>query len=224
MDLIDFLKTDVEKVKFSELLLHEFQKYGYGTLSKNDLQDLMIHCCNKASNEDFLSDFSNYELARCLKTTDRKIKNMRMNITQKYDDLDSKQQLLKLFQKVTEDKIKLEYEYDNDIGYISLVIENNVIKRELETISKKLGHTINYKRNREIVIIKTDLFLDIVEYLNDLNQNDIYGGIIKNEQQLRKNQEIQELKKQLKESVSSFTKDVIIGIASNVIQGSMHQY
>lgn len=47
-----------------------FKKYGYGTLGKNDLQDLMIYCLNRASEQDFLNDCTNYDIARIFKTTD----------------------------------------------------------------------------------------------------------------------------------------------------------
>jgi len=219
LNLVDFLSTEEEKVEFSILLIEEFQKYGYGTLSKNDLQDLIIHCLNTASNEDFINDYSNYDLAGILKTTDTKIKNMRMNITQKYDDLDSGKQLIKLFKKVIDGKLKIIY--DNGNNEISLGIENNVMKRELETVSKRLGHTLNYKRNREIVVIDMDLFIDIIEYLNHEDQNVVYKGLIENEKKLRKSKEVKALKEKILENAGSITKDVVIGIMTNIVQGRM---
>lgn len=219
LKLVDFLRSEEEKVEFSILLIEEFQKYGYGTLSKNDLQDLIIHCLNMASNEDFINDYSNYDLAGILKTTDTKIKNMRMNITQKYDDLDSGKQLIKLFKKVIDGKLKITY--DNGNNEISLGVENNVMKRELETVSKRLGHTLNYKRNREIVVIDMDLFIDIIEYLNHEDQNVVYKGLIENEKKLRKSNEVKALKEKVIENAGSFTKDVIIGIITNIVQGRM---
>lgn len=219
LKLVDFLRSEEEKVEFSILLIEEFQKYGYGTLSKNDLQDLIIHCLNTASNEDFINDYSNYDLAGILKTTDTKIKNMRMNITQKYDDLDSGKQLIKLFKKVIDGKLKITY--DNGNNEISLGVENNVMKRELETVSKRLGHTLNYKRNREIVVIDMDLFIDIIEYLNHEDQNVVYKGLIENEKKMRKSNELKALKEKVIENAGSFTKDVIIGIITNIVQGRM---
>jgi hypothetical protein len=214
--LVDFLKTDEEKINFSKLLIEEFQNYGYGTLSKNDLQDLIIYCLNSASNQDFINDYSNYDLAKILKTTDTKIKNMRMNITQKYDNLDSKKQLLKLFKKIKDEKIKLTY--DNEKSEISLGIENNVLKRELETISKQLGHTLNYKRNKDIVVIDMTLFIDIVEYLNHEEQNEVYKGFIDDESKLRKSKKVNVLKEKILEMAVNFTKDVIISIIANIVQ------
>lgn len=171
-------------MRFTEFLIPKLQEYGYGTLNKNDLQDLLIYCFDKASDCKFLDEHNNYQLAKCLKTTDASIKKMRMNISQKYYDIDSRQQLLKLFKKIAEGEIKLEYNDKRKEIYFG--VENNVVKRELETLAKKLGHSLNSKRNSEIVIVDMDLFLNIVEYLNEDKQNEVYSGIMINENSLRK--------------------------------------
>lgn len=216
MELIDFLSTENEKNKFSDLFISEFQKYGYGTLSKNDLQDLIVYCTNCASNKDFLYDYSNYELAKILKTTDIRIKSMRMNIAQKYDNLDSKLQLLKLFSSILENRIKLTY--DNVKREISLGIENNVIKRELETLSKELGYTLDYKRNREIVVINIEFFVEIIDFLNSDETNNVYNNLIDNQNKLMKQEHINEFKTMIKNNVMQVSKEVIIGVITSIIK------
>lgn len=216
LNLIHILETDQQKIRFTELFIQKLQEYGYGTLSKNDLQDLLIYCFDEASGCKFLDEHNNYQLAKCLKTTDASIKKMRMNISQKYYDIDSRQQLLKLFKKIAEGEIKLEYNDKRKEIYFG--VENNVVKRELETLAKELGHTLNSKRNREIVVIKMDLFLDIVEYLNANKQHNVYDGIIKNENNLRKEKKQEEIKKKVFENIVVFSKDVVIGVFSNLLK------
>ena len=216
LNLIHILETDQQKIRFTELFIQKLQEYGYGTLSKNDLQDLLIYCFDEASGCKFLDEHNNYQLAKCLKTTDASIKKMRMNISQKYYDIDSRQQLLKLFKKIADKDIKLEY--DDHKKEIYFGVENNVVKRELETLAKELGHTLNSKRNREIVVIKMDLFLDIVEYLNANKQHNVYDGIIKNENNLRKEKKQEEIKKKVFENIVVFSKDVVIGVFSNLLK------
>lgn len=216
LNLIHILETDQQKIRFTELFIQKLQEYGYSTLSKNDLQDLLIYCFDEASGCKFLDEHNNYQLAKCLKTTDASIKKMRMNISQKYYDIDSRQQLLKLFKKIAEGEIKLEYNDKRKEIYFG--VENNVVKRELETLAKKLGHSLNSKRNSEIVIVDMDLFLNIVEYLNEDKQNEIYSGIMINENSLRKSKEQKEFVEEVLKNIGNFGKEVAIGIIINLVK------
>jgi len=81
-----------------------------------------------------------------------------------------------------------------------------------------LGHSLNSKRNSEIVIVDMDLFLNIVEYLNEDKQNEIYSGIMINENSLRKSKEQKEFVEEVLKNIGNFGKEVAIGIIINLVK------
>jgi len=81
-----------------------------------------------------------------------------------------------------------------------------------------LGHTLNSKRNSEIVIVDIDLFLNIVEYLNEEKQNEIYNEVITNEKTLRKTKKQREIVETVAKNIDSITREIIIGIIAGLIK------
>ncbi|MDO9592171.1 MAG: hypothetical protein Q7I98_03150 [Erysipelotrichaceae bacterium] len=170
---------------------------------------------NIASVDNFLGYKSNYELASFFKTTESKINSSRLNIALKFNPLTNEEYLYGFFAKISNGLIKLDYNVTDKT--IELVVENNVEKREIESCAKRIGYGINYKQNREILVMKVELFISIAEELNKENKNELYSGIIQNERELRKKADRSVIRQKAFEKIGSFTKDILIGVVTEVL-------
>jgi hypothetical protein len=174
--IIQLLNDEEEKVLFVDTYLSELNKYPFGSMNKTDIEALLIFSLYKASKINFLFDFSNDEIASMLRVNHSKVNSIRANVFQKYFSQNQDSIIKILFQQLSASKIKVEY--DVNLHEVSFVIENNLIKQRLEVYAKKFGGYINYKRNREVVIIKTELLYDIIEEVFPGEMSLIYSKII----------------------------------------------
>lgn len=93
------LNTEGKKANFADTFLKKYLEYGFTTLNKGDLQDLILYALNEASEVDFLSENTNYEISNFLKTTEAKIKSSMINIEQKFSTYEENKNILRLLKK-----------------------------------------------------------------------------------------------------------------------------
>jgi predicted chitinase len=69
------LNNEEKKANFADIFLKKYLEYGFTTLNKGDLQDLILYSMNESSEIDFLNENTNYEISNFLKTTEAKVKS-----------------------------------------------------------------------------------------------------------------------------------------------------
>jgi len=212
----NILNTEEKKANFADIFLKKYLEYGFTTLNKSDLQDLILYSINEASEIDFLNENTNYEISNFLKTTEAKIKSSMTNIEQKFSTHEENKNIYRLLKKIKSEKIKLEYDNQN----ISFILENTVEKRELEAKLKEIGFGADYKNNKEIVVISVGAFIELMGVLKS-NYEEVYASIEKAISKKIKDEKKEERIKNLISVAGEITKDILIGVISTVISNKM---
>ena len=164
------LTSDKEYTEFGREFLDRFLTVGYGTYSKNDLQDMMLYVINRVSARRPVDTSSNYDLARLLKVTEPKVKTIRLNIALKFFTADERKQILfRFFERIRDGKVMVEA----DERTFQFVVENIVDRREIENQLKLSGVTLDYRNNREIVVIKKEHFFKLLVEVTQRSDDDL---------------------------------------------------
>ena len=212
----NILNTEEKKANFADIFLKKYLEYGFTTLNKSDLQDLILYSINEASEIDFLNENTNYEISNFLKTTEAKVKSSMTNIEQKFSTHEENKNIYRLLKKIKSEKIKLEYDNQN----ISFILENTVEKRELEAKLKEIGFGADYKNNKEIVVISVGAFIELMGVLKS-NYEEVYASIEKAISKKIKDEKKEERIKNLISVAGEITKDILIGVISTVISNKI---
>lgn len=210
------LNTEGKKANFADTFLKKYLEYGFTTLNKGDLQDLILYALNEASEVDFLSENTNYEISNFLKTTEAKIKSSMINIEQKFSTYEENKNILRLLKKMKSEKIKLEYDNQN----VSFILENTVEKRDLEAKLKEIGFGADYKNNKEIVVISVGAFVELIAELKN-NYENVYAPI---EKAISKKVNAEKKEDRIKNLISiagEITKDILVSVISTVISNKI---
>jgi hypothetical protein len=163
---VNELLNDEVFESFGKVFIEKYLRYGFTTLGKVDLQDLILASLSSATGNKLLDGYSDYELANFLKTTDRKIAVSRLNIAQKqFVIIDRVKQVESLIRNVSEKNCKT----NSSAGTIELQIDNTVQKREFEAYVRDLGYQIDYKNNRQIIIISNQAFIDTLQKISSVS-------------------------------------------------------
>jgi len=151
-NLIDKVTKGKEKEFLSEFLEHFLDK-GLGSLNKSETDIFIFHLLDKFQNENGLS-LSNYEWSSLLKISERKIKNLRLQVGIRYasdNEEDEFHLWLRLLELISEGYI----EFDGKDKVI-VTIENPYLLRFIEHQLKTLKlPTTDYGFNKERVKLKT---------------------------------------------------------------------
>jgi len=148
--------TEDEKIAFAEGFLNRFLAYGFGTLPKREIEILIFHLLYHRSH--LFKDLSNYDIANQLKISERRVKSFKAEASLKYQQVEHLAAL--------KDIARLFFEYHKahpvmEGDMIQFVLEDPVLKREFEHAVKNLGYFVDYSFNKEIVKVKTEVFLEI---------------------------------------------------------------
>jgi hypothetical protein len=156
---MELLTSDKEYAEFGREFLDRFLAVGYGTYSKNDLQDMMLYIINRVSGRRPIDNSSNYDLAKLLKVSEPKVKTIRLNLALKFFTPEERKQILyRFFERIRDGKVIVEA----DDRTFQFVVENIVDRREIENRLKLAGVTLDYRNNREIVVIKKEHFFRLL--------------------------------------------------------------
>lgn len=167
--------TQADKCQFSDEFLARFLDGGFGTLPKREIEILVFHLISRTRE---LAAKSNYDIANRLKITESRVKSFRLEAHLRYGQLahrEALKQIVALFFKDRSNKLSL----DGDT--ISFGLEDPVLKREFEHAVKKVGHVSDTSFNREMVKVRTHVFLAVL-FTNFDNLYDDFVEAVREEQ------------------------------------------
>jgi len=139
---------------FVDKLLSRYLEHGFGTLTKREIDILMMHLIIEHSD---LHETSNHELSIMFKITESKIKNLRYEAKLKHvEDQESyvKDEFLKLLQKS---------KFEVDKKRIIFSVEDTYLKSAIQGKLKQFGSFADNSFNSELVKISEDSFIELLE-------------------------------------------------------------
>ncbi|HHF2869659.1 TPA: hypothetical protein ACPJZQ_004854 [Vibrio alginolyticus] len=142
-----------KKVEFLDFLLERYLERGFGTLSKSEIDMLMMHLIMKYSD---LKYKPNHEISLDLKLTETKVKNLihrgKLQFIDNHEDY-VKAEFLALLHKS-----KLE----TSKSKVVMVIEDAFVKQGIQARLKSLGYFADNSFNAELVKISLDSFYELL--------------------------------------------------------------
>ncbi|MGF7403550.1 hypothetical protein [Campylobacter concisus] len=141
---------------FSKEFLEHYMSGSFGSMSKSETEILIFHLLSK-----HFEISSNYEISNFLKISETKVKNLTLNAHLRYGQ-SNKDILKKIMLRICD---TLDVNFDENIGEIKISVENPVEKRELVNEIKKLGSYADFSFNNEILKIKINVFLKLLNRL-----------------------------------------------------------
>ncbi|ERJ32403.1 hypothetical protein [Campylobacter concisus] len=156
MELILQRIIDEASENFGKEFLEHYLSGSFGSMSKSETEILIFHLLSK-----HFEISSNYEISNFLKISETKVKNLTLNAHLRYGR-NNKDILKKIMLRICD---TLDVNFDENIGEIKFSVENPVEKRELVNEIKKLGSYADFSFNNEILKIKINVFLKLLNRL-----------------------------------------------------------
>ena len=156
MELILQNIIDEASENFGKEFLEHYLSGSFGSMSKSETEILIFHLLSK-----HFEISSNYEISNLLKISETKVKNLTLNAHLRYGQ-SNKDILKKIMLRICD---TLDVNFDENIGEIKISVENPVEKRELVNEIKKLGSYADFSFNNEILKIKINFFLKLLNRL-----------------------------------------------------------
>lgn len=156
MELILQRIIDEASENFGKEFLEHYLSGSFGSMSKSETEILIFHLLSK-----HFENSSNYEISNFLKISETKVKNLTLNAHLRYGQ-SNKDILKKIMLRICD---TLDVNFDENIGEIKISVENLVEKRELVNEIKKLGSYADFSFNNEILKIKINVFLKLLNRL-----------------------------------------------------------
>jgi len=156
-----------DKAAFVDELLDNYLSRGFGSLSKSELDTLMMHLLIKHGDG---ADKANHELSLELQITESRLKNLRYQARLKYaSDHDDyiKEEFFRLLENA-------QLVADAKDASIIFVVEDSFVKQGIKAKLKSLGHFADHSFNSEVVKIKEGAFIDLLNaYFDDKQKKQI---------------------------------------------------
>ena len=156
MELILQRTIDEASENFGKEFLEHYLSGSFGSMGKSETEILIFHLLSK-----HFENSSNYEISNFLKISETKVKNLTLNAHLRYGQ-SNKDILKKIMLRICD---TLDVNFDENIGEIKISVENPVEKRELVNEIKKLGSYADFSFNNEILKIKINFFLKLLNRL-----------------------------------------------------------
>lgn len=216
---MEFNLTGTNSQNFLNEFLKEYLNHGFQSLSKSDLDLLIFHLINKNGILDF--EKSIYDTSKLLKITPTKVKNLILNSSLRWGNIDAKEILEKIFDDIlTKEKLELVKEENKkyfEENKLPILLENPVYKMEFENAIKTLSSIPEYTFNKEVLIISISSVIELAK--NIYGKEPIFISDLKTDQ--TKIEDI--LKKDIKEiefnDFTNLVKSLRKNITNNTING-----
>ena len=170
-----FSIEQIDEINSHEFLKDFFQNYfafGFGSLSKHDLDLLIYYLIENHSN--LFEGKSEYELSSILKLTESKLKKIQIESYLKYNSVSPKENLKKITKKINKSEIKPELEGDK----IRFLIDCPVLKRDFEYAITSLGYIVDYSFNKNILSLRLSSFFEVINSNNSKEEKELKEKII----------------------------------------------
>lgn len=147
------------KDEFLDTFLSHYLNRGFGSLSKNEIDVLLMHLILENSD---LKNKSNYDVSIKLKITEARVKSLKHKSKLLFiedPDVFVKREFLRLLGNA-----KLQGEQrQGESGKVLMVIEGSYLKQGIQGKLKELGHFADNSFNSEIVKISQESFIALLE-------------------------------------------------------------
>jgi hypothetical protein len=165
--LVKTLAPD-DKARFFDLFWEIWAASGFGTLSKRDTDLLVFHCLRQAI--DRTGARKSHDWANLLRITQSRYRSLRLESHIRFRHLRDSQDMrsdLELLLEQLKDIQRVEISGVTDGSVldsvkIQFVVEDPVVRMDLEYRAKSVGGYVDFQRNREIVVIRLSDFLKIM--------------------------------------------------------------
>lgn len=147
--------SNLQYENFGKEFLKSYLAHGFATLPKRELDILVFHLISSSKD---IKDRNNYEIANKLRTTESKVKSLRLESSIKHNQVNHKAVIGDIVRQFIEEMKKPDF----DGTYVSIGMEDPIYKREFEYAIKRLGNHVEYGINREILKIKPLQLLEII--------------------------------------------------------------
>ncbi|MUK32182.1 hypothetical protein GNP44_19145 [Aliivibrio fischeri] len=164
------------KDSFVDLFLEHYLDRGFGSLSKSEIDTLVMHLLMEHSDLKFKS---NYELSLDLQITEARIKSIKHKAKLQFLEEPDDYIKAEFFALLHNSKLQAESR-QGEPGKILMVIEDSFVKQGVQGKLKALGHFADNSFNSEIVKISQLSFIDLLEsfftpeerqdFINDVNE------------------------------------------------------
>jgi hypothetical protein len=155
MDISDITNA-VDHSEFGKEFLEIYLERGIGSLSKRDIDVLVLKLLEKHAN---LELTSNHELSLALRLTETRVRSLRYEANLKYPPSDQnflKRRLLFILAKA---------EYEADAHRIVFVVEDSFIRKSLQAHLKKKGGFADSSFNSELVRVSPSQLAPVLQSL-----------------------------------------------------------
>ncbi|WDG10205.1 hypothetical protein PUN50_22785 [Vibrio campbellii] len=148
------------KDDFVDTFLEHYLDRGFGSLSKSEIDTLVMHLLMQHSD---LKHKSNYELSLDLQITEARIKSIKHKAKLQFLAEDADDYIKgEFFALLHHSKLQGENK-QGEPGKIIMVIEDSFVKQGVQGKLKALGHFADNSFNSEIVKISQASFVDLLE-------------------------------------------------------------
>lgn len=167
--MFDF--EDINKEEFFDRFLEEYFRRGIGSLSKKDIDILILKLILDQIGEAHDQELDVYQLSRKLKISITKLRALIKEVQIRYGQIDEeivKRRLIYLFSRkrwIIEGK------------YIQLSIIDPMLRDYLSEMIFNLNSFADYSFNPEILKIEIEVFIKIIRKLSEKSLNDIICSI-----------------------------------------------
>jgi len=158
---ISIALREKEEKNFANNLLDEYLARGFGSLSKREIDVLMMNLLTKYTD---VADMSNFDLSIKLKLTESKIKNLKYEANLKYRE-DTEEFIKNSFLTLL-GKARLKKDKNKNIT-IAIAIEDNFLRNAISAKVKGRGSYTDTSFNSEIVKIDIDDFVYLLDIFYD---------------------------------------------------------
>lgn len=190
-----------ESLIFANRFLKEYLSRGFGSLSKREIDILMLDLLVKCGN---LEDISNFDLSLKLKITETKIKNLKYEANLRYRE-NTEEFIRHSFLSLLE-KAKLK---KDTATTINMAIEDNFLRNAISAKLKKNGSYTDTSFNSEIVKIHIEDFVYLLDIFYTGNEKEKIKQEIKSLQNIEKTDDFKKLfKKFLEKAVESAGEEI----------------
>ncbi len=136
--------------------IDEYLQRGFGSMNKNDFEVLIF---SQLLKNGYLTNLSDYETSIKLKIPQTKVKRLRYECELKYTN----EEALKSSFKAVLKNAKFKKDSNNDKVYF--VIENQILRKYIDSLLKKDGRFLDSSFNSEIVALYIDDFVFLLEHV-----------------------------------------------------------
>ncbi|MFN3166112.1 MAG: hypothetical protein ACE37H_03505 [Phycisphaeraceae bacterium] len=142
--------------QFSKEFLDHYLAQGLGAMTKRDIDILVMHLLQKHGN---LTNRTNHELSHQLQLTETRVRSLRYEARLKYPPEESNYIERRVLYALAQSQ------FDANKGAIRFIVEDAYVRYALQARMKSRGAVHDTSFNREIVSVKPDQLIDLIEEL-----------------------------------------------------------